>query len=112
MIAAQFPTTHRSFYGFLPHKKGREKLLTQMMSASHGSFFYESVHRIGKLVEQLEKLGFIGKISVSRELSKKFEQLITTDLTSLQEALQNNIIPLKGEFVIGLYPSTAHEIQE
>lgn len=56
VIGAQFPTTHWSFYGFLPHKKGREKLLTQMMSSSHGSFFYESVHRIEKLIEQLEKL--------------------------------------------------------
>ena len=112
VIGAQFPTTHWSFYGFLPHKKGREKLLTQMMSAPHGSFFYESVHRIGKLLDQLEKVWFIGKISISRELSKKFEQLITSDIVTIKTYIENNTLPLKGEFVIGLYPSTAHETEE
>ncbi len=112
VIGAQFPTTHWSFYGFLPHKKGREKLLTQMMSFSHGSFFYESVHRIEKLIEQLEKLWFMGKISISRELSKKFEQLITSDITTIKEQIKNTTLPLKGEFVIGLYPSTAYETEE
>lgn len=112
VIGAQFPTTHRSFYGFLPHKKGREKLLTQMMHGSHGSFFYESVHRIEKLLEQLEKLQFMGKISISRELSKKFEQIITSDLSNIQEFIKNNTLPLKWEFVIWLYPSTAHETEE
>ena len=112
VIASQFPTTHRSFYGFLPHKKGREKFLTQMMNAEHASFFYESVHRIGKLIEQLEKIWFNGKISISREISKKFEQLITTDITNFKSMLEEKKLPLKWEFVIWLYPSTAHEEKE
>ena len=112
VISSQFPTTHRMFYGFLPHKKGREKYLTQMMNAEHASFFYESVHRIGKLIEQLEKIWFVGKISISREVSKKFEQLITTDIPTLKKMIEQNSIPLKWEFVIGLYPSTAHEKAE
>ena len=112
VIASQFPTTHRSFYGFLPHKKGREKYLTQMMNAEHASFFYESVHRIGKLIEQLEKIWFSGKISIGREISKKFEQFITTDISSFKDMLEKNIIALKWEFVIGLYPTTADEEEE
>lgn len=83
-----------------------------MMNSHHASFFYESVHRIGKLLDQLEKIGFIGKISISREVSKKFEQLITSDLITIKEDIENNTLPLKGEFVIGLYPSTAHDLQE
>ena len=112
VISSQFPTTHRTFYGFLPHKKGREKYLTQMMNAEHASFFYESVHRIGKLIDQLEKIWFVGKISISREVSKKFEQLITTDVPTLKTMIEQNNILLKWEFVIWLYPSTAHEKAE
>ena len=66
-----------------------------MMHGSHGSFFYESVHRIEKLLEQLEKLQFMGKISISRELSKKLEQIITSDLSNIQEFIKNNTLPLK-----------------
>lgn len=112
VIASQFPTTHRSFYGFLPHKKGREKYLTQMMQAQHPSFFYESVHRIPKLIDQLEKVWFKGKISISREISKKFEQLITTNLEDLKDMLEKETLILKWEFVIGLYPSTVDEKEE
>ena len=69
-----------------------------MMHGSHGSFFYESVHRIEKLLEQLEKLQFMGKISISRELSKKFEQIITSDLSNIQEFIKNNMDVWGGEF--------------
>lgn len=53
------------------------------------TFFYESVHRIPKLLEQLEKLNFMGKISLSREVSKHFEQNITGDLSTLQSLIKN-----------------------
>lgn len=104
VIGAQFPTTHRSFYGFLPHKKWRETLLKKMMSDTHASFFYESVHRIEKLVSQLQELWFQWTIAVAREISKHFEQLLSCDLTTLQDHLQSGTLPLKGEFVIWLYP--------
>ena len=104
VIAAGFPTTHRLFQWFLPHKKWREKALQTAIMSDFATFFYESVHRIPKLIEQLEKLNFMGKISLSREVSKHFEQNITGDLSTLQSLIKNWDIPMKWEFVIGIYP--------
>ena len=104
VVVANFPTTHWSFYGFLPHKNGREKMLTKMMESDHASFFYESVHRVPKLMEQLTKLNYQGQISVAREISKLHEQFVTGTLEDIEQAIISQKIPLKGEFVIGLYP--------
>ena len=104
VIAAGFPTTHRLFQWFLPHKKWREKTLQTAIMSDFATFFYESVHRIPKLIEQLEKLNFMGKISLSREVSKHFEQNITGNLSTLQSLIKNWDIPMKWEFVIGIYP--------
>lgn len=111
VIMAQFPTTQRSFGWFLPHKKGREKLLNTWTNGQQAVFFYESVHRIQKLLDQLTKINFEGKISVSREISKHFEQNITWSLSDIQNAISNKSMALKGEFVIGLYPSHCHHEQ-
>lgn len=104
VINSWFHTTHRTFSGFLPHKKWRETAIKNMMQSAHATFFYESVHRVPKLIQQLEKANFMGMISISREVSKHFEQYITGDLITIQTAIQNNTIPMKGEFVIGIYP--------
>ncbi len=109
VIGAHFPTTHRTFAGFLPHKKWRETAIKNMIMSEHATFFYESVHRVPKLIEQLEKLDFIGMISISRELSKHFEQCITWDLATIQWFIKNNTIPMKWEFVIGIYPIQHNE---
>lgn len=104
VINARFPTTRRSFLWFLPHKKWRETAIKTMIQSEYASFFYESVHRLPKLIEQLEKANFIGTISIAREISKHFEQYITGTISDVQQALQNNTLPMKGEFVIGVYP--------
>lgn len=104
VIGSWFPTVKRFFYGFLPHKKWRETALKQMIHADYASFFYESVHRIDKLLSQLTTLWFSGKLSITREISKVFEQYYTGTLEEIQGAINQNIIPLKGEFVIGIYP--------
>lgn len=104
VINAWFHTIHRTFAGFLPLKKGRETAIKKMIISDHATFFYESVHRVPKLIEQLEKMNFMGMISVSREVSKHFEQCVTDDLKNIKEKIKNNIIPMKGEFVIGIYP--------
>lgn len=104
VIAAGFPTTQRNFWWFLPHKKGREKAITTMMQSDSPTFFYESVHRVPKLIEQLEKANFMGILSIAREISKHFEQYVTGDLKSIKSMIQDNKIPIKWEFVIGLYP--------
>ena len=56
-----------------------------MIQSDHASFFYESVHRIEKLIQQLENADFIGTISIAREMSKQFEQLITGSLSDIKD---------------------------
>lgn len=109
VVSAGFPTTQRTFLGFLPHKKWRETMIKMMIESDYPSFFYESVHRISKLLEQLEKTKFMGSISISREISKHFEQHITGDLSTIKDMIQQKKIPLKWEFVIGIYPHYHHE---
>lgn len=109
VIAAGFPTTHRDFRGFLPNKKWRETAIKSMMQSDNATFFYESVHRVEKLLEQLEKANFIGMISIGREISKHFEQYITADLQTIKTKIKDKNIIIKWEFVIGLYPHVINE---
>lgn len=109
VINAGFPTTQWMFAGFLPHKKWRETAIKTMMQSDHATFFYESVHRVIKLLDQLRNADYEWLISISREISKKFEQNITGTLDDIQSGFDNEIIPLKGEFVIWLYPKKANE---
>jgi 16S rRNA C1402 (ribose-2'-O) methylase RsmI len=56
-----------------------------------------------KLCDQLISLGFVGKISIARELSKMYEQYWCDDIHATHQAIKNGTIPLKGEFVVGLW---------
>ncbi len=102
IVSAGFDTTVFTFLGFLPQKKGRQTLLKKIIQEDHAVFFYESVHRIEKLLEELREYGFQGKISISREISKLFEQHLTGSLEEITELFKNGTIPVKGEFVIGI----------
>jgi 16S rRNA (cytidine1402-2'-O)-methyltransferase len=56
IVGAGFDTTIFSFIGFLPQKKGRQSALKKMIEADHPTFFYESVHRVEKLIKELREL--------------------------------------------------------
>jgi len=45
-----------TFYGFLPHKNGRQTMLKEMLASEKSSIFYESTHRIEKFLKEVEKL--------------------------------------------------------
>jgi 16S rRNA (cytidine1402-2'-O)-methyltransferase len=79
-----------------------------MLQADHPTFFYESVHRIEKLIRELRELEFSGTVSMAREISKLFEQYFTGSLETLECKVQEGNIPLKGEFVIGIWKGTCH----
>ena len=69
------------------------------------TFFYESVHRIEKLIKELDELGFQWKICLTREISKLFEERITCSFLQLKEMVEKKELQIKWEFVIGLYPN-------
>ena len=100
---------HRFVYeGFLPLKKGRKTRLDAMLSAPATTVFYESPRRIVKTLAYFEAAGFgQRKASVSRELTKKFEETRTDFISNLLEHF-NETIP-KGEFVVVLEGSEQYE---
>ena len=87
------------FEGFLPPKKGRNKRLENLSAENRTLIFYESPHKLLKtLIQFSEIFGLDRQVSVSRELSKMFEE---TFRGTLEQALNHfNIHSPKGEFVI------------
>jgi 16S rRNA (cytidine1402-2'-O)-methyltransferase len=56
IVGAGFDTSVFTFLGFLPQKKGRQTALKEAIERKEPTFFYESVHRIEKLIAELKKL--------------------------------------------------------
>ncbi|MFA6215411.1 MAG: 16S rRNA (cytidine(1402)-2'-O)-methyltransferase [Patescibacteria group bacterium] len=92
------PSDRFLFLGFLPHKKGRETIIKEIIAAEQTIVFYESVHRILKTLEQLAKFGLKKEIVVCRELTKKFETVYRGCVEEVLEKLQQDEV--KGEFVV------------
>lgn len=87
------------FEGFLPTKKGRNKRIKNLVDEKRSIVIYESPKRILRLINDL--MGFLGedrKASISRELSKIYQENIRGTLNELHDKLEN--INIKGEFVI------------
>lgn len=58
-------------------------------------FFYESVHRIEKFLDELEGLGYVGKVFIAREISKMFEEKIMGTASELKEKIKNKQLVIK-----------------
>src|SRR3989338_2528968 len=71
-----FPSDSFIFYGFMPHKKGKQTLIKKIAQSDITSVFYESTHRIIKTLEMMKEIiGNEREIVVARELTKKFETI-------------------------------------
>ena len=99
LVQSGFPCDRFCFEGFLPQKKGRTKRLQELSTESRSIIFYESPFRVVKCLEQLaEVFGAERKVSVSRELTKKFEQTVRGTIAEVLEHFREH--EPKGEFVI------------
>ena len=99
LVDSGLPCDRFCFEGFLPQKKGRQTKLTELAAETRTMIFYESPFRVLKPLEQLaECLGNDRKASVSREISKKFEETVRGTLAELVQHFKEH--PPKGEFVI------------
>jgi 16S rRNA (cytidine1402-2'-O)-methyltransferase len=99
LVASGLPNDRFCFEGFLPQKKGRQTKINVLATESRTMIFYESPFRLVKTMTQLsEVFGVERKASVSREISKIYEE---TKRGTLQELIQyyTEHIP-KGEIVI------------
>ncbi len=99
LVKSGLPSDKFVFEGFLPHKKGRQTRLQYLAEENRTIVFYESPHRLLKSLEQfVEFMGPDRMVSVSRELTKKFEETISGSLTEVIDHFKNHT--LKGEFVV------------
>ncbi len=92
------------FLGFLPHKKGRQKFLQEILKSEYTVVVYESKHRLIKFLEELKKIfdskSQIQNIIVCRELTKLYETIYRGSLEDITERIKNDKDAQKGEFVI------------
>ena len=88
-----------TFEGFLPVKKGRQTRLKSLVDEQRTMIFYESPHRLLKTLEEFgQYFGNERLASVSRELTKLFEETVRGSLASVRLHFETHT--LKGEFVI------------
>tara|TARA_B100000401_G_scaffold417685_1_gene340952 strand:+ start:457 stop:1125 length:669 start_codon:yes stop_codon:yes gene_type:complete len=103
LVSSGLPIDRFSFEGFLPVKKGRTKRLKELSIQTKTMVFYESPHRILKTLNDL--LNYFNdecQISISREITKLFEETFRGTIKESVEHFEKN--KPKGEFVIVLSP--------
>ena len=99
LVNSALPADRFCFEGFLPHKKGRQKRLKLLAEETRTMIFYESPHRLLKALEQfIEYFGAERQVSVSRELTKVYEETVRGSLNEVLAYFSKKNI--KGEIVI------------
>ena len=98
LVNSGLPNDRFCFEGFLPVKKGRQTRMKALSEETRTMIFYESPHRILKTIDEfIQYFGADRNASISRELSKLYEENARGTLTELKLHFENN--PIKGEFV-------------
>ena len=99
LVKSGLPTERFVFEGFLPVKKGRQTRLQQLTYEPRTIILYESPHRLLKTLKQLiEFMGAKRQVSVSRELTKMYEETFNGTLQEAIEHFEKGMV--KGEFVL------------
>ena len=101
LVNSGIPTNRFTFEGFLPLKKGRQTLLKKLVTEERTMVFYESPMRLVKTLEEfIVYFGPERNCSVSRELSKLFEENKRGTLREVADYFTAKTV--KGEIVIVL----------
>lgn len=109
LVASGLPCDKYAFEGFLPQKKGRQKRLKQLADEERTIVFYESPHRLTKLLDELrEYMGDQRMVAVCRELTKKFEEVIRGPLENVIQTCEQRD-KIKGEIVVVTAPESYSE---
>ncbi|MFZ4785268.1 MAG: 16S rRNA (cytidine(1402)-2'-O)-methyltransferase [Flavobacteriales bacterium] len=99
LVQSGLPCEKFVYEGFLPHKKGRETRFKVIAAEERTTVMYESPHRLLKTLEAL--VTFCGPerpVSVSREITKKFEETVRGSAAEVLEHFKTN--EPRGEFVV------------
>jgi len=99
LVNSGLPNDKFVFEGFLPLKKGRQTRLKMLSLETRTMIFYESPHKLLKtLTHFAEYFGEDRQISVSRELSKLYEETVRGTISEISEYFTTKAP--KGEFVL------------
>ena len=97
--ACGLPTDSFLFLGFVPHKKGRQKLFARVAESRETVIIYESPHRFLKTLESLvQVLDSKRRIVAGRELTKMYEEILRGNASEILEHFKDKKI--KGEIVL------------
>lgn len=97
------------FYGFLNSKSSKRKNeLENLKNEQATLIFYEAPHRIIETIEDMKNTLGNRKVAISREISKKFEEIYRGTL----DTITCQLIDIKGEFVIVVEGNSRHNTYE
>ena len=86
-----------TFYGFLNSKESKRKQeLENIKSNKYPIVFYEAPHRLIKTLQNIKEILGNRKISIAREISKKYEEIIRDNVENIIKNVEN----IKGEIVL------------
>lgn len=99
LVNSGLPANRFAFEGFLPQKKGRQTIFKKLAEEERTMIFYESPHRLVKTLEEMiQYFGADRQCSVSRELTKMFEENARGTLQEVCEHFKKKEV--KGEIVM------------
>ena len=99
LVNSGLPCDTFVYEGFLPHKKGKQSKIKNLLEEKRTTIFYESPHRIVKSLTMIKEiLGDDRKVAIGRELTKKFEEHVRGTVTEVLTHFETNTP--KGEFVL------------
>ena len=98
LIQSGLPNHNFTFEGFLPVKKGRKTKFEALKNELRTMVFYESPHKLLRTLRDIQAYWGNRQISISRELTKHFEETIRGSVDEL--ILHFEQTPPKGEFVL------------
>lgn len=105
LVNSGFPCEKFVYLGFMPHKKGRQTIAKQIAESEVTVVLYESPHRVVKSLQLFKEfLPNNRQISVSREISKKFEETLRGTASDLLVHFEKTAP--KGEFVMVVEPKS------
>ena len=99
LIASDLDTKQFTFFGFLPKRGKHRNDALQLMAKQRGTLlFYEAPHRLQEVLCDMYEAFGNRPITIAREVTKKFETFLRSDLASICDDLDQIIY--KGEFVL------------
>ncbi len=99
LVCSGLPTDRFIFENFLPHKSSQRRKLFESLKTEHRTLiFYETPHRIVKVLEEIEEILGDIEVVIARELTKIYEQFLRGSAKELLEHFKTT--PPRGEMVV------------